>query len=222
MQQNKKTIKTARNVFWVSEEFTLIVKNCFQRFRFFGIWGIVDLRPFHVFFILLIVWIILWNSLQNNYAECRQAFCPPQTKIFLKNCKAFFAFFHVNLGIGNICFDNSMQWMHKHSWTPFPHLIKGAGVGPSKNWVTWGVQNFLLERGDKPKKRKWRGCHFLITNSSIIFTVCGENICTFLIHSGSLQKMLTALPNLVWNTQKSKWTIFLNAKGRCFVVLKRF
>ena len=34
-------------------------------------------------------------------------------------------------------------------------------------------------------------------------------ICTFLIHSCSLQKMLTALFNLVWNTQKSKWTIFL-------------
>ena len=33
-------------------------------------------------------------------------------------------------------------------------------------------------------------------------------IYTFLIHSGSLQKMLTALFNLVWNTQKSKWTIF--------------
>ena len=28
-------------------------------------------------------------------------------------------------------------------------------------------------------------------------------ICTFLIHSGSLQKMLSALFNLVWNTQKS-------------------
>ena len=33
-------------------------------------------------------------------------------------------------------------------------------------------------------------------------------ICTFLIYSGSLQKMLTALFNLVWNTQNSKWTIF--------------
>ena len=32
-------------------------------------------------------------------------------------------------------------------------------------------------------------------------------ICAFLIHSGSLQQMLTALFNLVWNTQKSKWTI---------------
>ena len=28
-------------------------------------------------------------------------------------------------------------------------------------------------------------------------------IYTFLIHSGSLQKMLTALFNLVWNAQKS-------------------
>ena len=47
-------------------------------------------------------------------------------------------------------------------------------------------------------------------------------ICTFLIHSGSLQKMQTALFNLVWNTQKSKWTIFLSAKAKCFLVLKRF
>ena len=47
-------------------------------------------------------------------------------------------------------------------------------------------------------------------------------ICTFLIHSGSLQKMLTALFNLVWNTYKSKWTIFLSDKTRCFLVLKMF
>ena len=33
-------------------------------------------------------------------------------------------------------------------------------------------------------------------------------ISIFLIHSGSLQKMLTALFDLVWSTQKSKWTIF--------------
>ena len=33
-----------------------------------------------------------------------------------------------------------------------PPLLKGV-VGPSKNWVTLGVvQNFLLERGDKPEK----------------------------------------------------------------------
>ena len=44
-------------------------------------------------------------------------------------------------------------------------------------------------------------------------------ICTFLIHSGSLKKMLTALFR---NTQKSIWTIFLSAKAKCFLVLKRF
>ena len=44
-------------------------------------------------------------------------------------------------------------------------------------------------------------------------------ICTFLIHSRSLQKMLTAL---FQNTQKSIWKIFLSAKAKCFLVLKRF
>ena len=47
-------------------------------------------------------------------------------------------------------------------------------------------------------------------------------ICTFLIHFGSLQKMLTALFNLAHDTQKSIWTIFLSAKAKCFLVLKRF
>ena len=42
-------------------------------------------------------------------------------------------------------------------------------------------------------------------------------ICTFLIHSGSLQEMLTALFNLVWHTQKSVWTIFLECQGKVFV-----
>ena len=47
-------------------------------------------------------------------------------------------------------------------------------------------------------------------------------ICTFLIHSGSLQKMLTALFSLVRNTQRSIWRIFLSAKAKFFLVLKRF
>ena len=47
-------------------------------------------------------------------------------------------------------------------------------------------------------------------------------IYTFLNYSGSLQKMLAALFNLVRNTQKSIWTIFLSAKAKCFLVLKRF
>ena len=47
-------------------------------------------------------------------------------------------------------------------------------------------------------------------------------ICTFLIHYGSVQKLLTALIDFVWNTQKSKLTIFLRTQARCFIVLKRF
>ena len=46
-------------------------------------------------------------------------------------------------------------------------------------------------------------------------------ICTFLIHSSSLQKMLTALFNLVWNTQKSIWTIFFECQGKVFLSIKK-
>ena len=46
-------------------------------------------------------------------------------------------------------------------------------------------------------------------------------ICTFLIHSGSLQKMLTALFNLVWNTQKSKWTILFECQGKMFLRIEK-
>ena len=42
-------------------------------------------------------------------------------------------------------------YMYIHSCNPF--LIKGE-VGSSENWVTWGrgLQNFLLERGDRSLK----------------------------------------------------------------------
>ena len=99
-----------------------------------------------------------------------------------------------------------------------------------------------LERGDKPEKVQ---SHLLCVCAetkipSIIFRIFSllsqpckiliqvfivlkpGIICTFLIHSGSVQKMLTAFFNFVWNTQKSKWTIFLSAQARCFFVLKRF
>ena len=46
-------------------------------------------------------------------------------------------------------------------------------------------------------------------------------ICTFLIHSGSLQKMLIALFNLVWNTQKSKWTILFECRGKVFLSIEK-
>ena len=43
----------------------------------------------------------------------------------------------------------------------------------------------------------------------------------FLIHSGSLQKMLTALFNLVRNTQKSIWTIFFECQGKVFLCIEK-
>ena len=46
-------------------------------------------------------------------------------------------------------------------------------------------------------------------------------ICTFPIHSGSLQKMLTALFKLVWNTHKSKWTIFFECQGKVFLSIEK-
>ena len=46
-------------------------------------------------------------------------------------------------------------------------------------------------------------------------------IFTFLIHSGSLQKMLTALFNLVRNTQKSIWIIFLEYQGKVFLRIEK-
>ena len=46
-------------------------------------------------------------------------------------------------------------------------------------------------------------------------------IFTFLIHSVSLQKMLTALFNLVRNTQKSIRTIFLECQGKVFLNIEK-
>ena len=46
-------------------------------------------------------------------------------------------------------------------------------------------------------------------------------ICTFLIHSGSLQEMLTALFNLVRNTQKTIWTIFFECQGKVFLSIEK-
>ena len=46
-------------------------------------------------------------------------------------------------------------------------------------------------------------------------------ICTFLIRSGSLQKMFTALFNLVWNAQKSQWSIFLECQGQMFLSIEK-
>ena len=46
-------------------------------------------------------------------------------------------------------------------------------------------------------------------------------ICIFLIHSGSVQKLLTALFELVYNTQKTTQTNFVSTEARFFLILKR-
>ena len=46
-------------------------------------------------------------------------------------------------------------------------------------------------------------------------------ICTFLIYSGSLQKMLTVLFNLVWKTQKSKLKIPFEYQGKMFLSIEK-
>ena len=45
-------------------------------------------------------------------------------------------------------------------------------------------------------------------------------ICIFMIHSGSVYKMSTALFKLVWNTQKSTWTSFLKYQGKMFLKIE--
>ena len=46
-------------------------------------------------------------------------------------------------------------------------------------------------------------------------------ICIFLILSGSLQKMLTALFNLVRNKQKSIWAIFFECQVKVFLSIEK-
>ena len=59
-----------------------------------------------------------------------------------------------------------------------PHPPIRGGVGTSKNCVPWGVQNFLLERGNKPEKeglmQKQGDCQFFISlQFNLIYCVCG-------------------------------------------------
>ena len=83
--------------------------------------------------------------------------------------------------------------------TPLPYLPKTESLG--------GVTKCFVRKGDKLEKG---GCHFFITlQFNHIYCVCGESkvsfiavlfitfFITFLIHCGSLQKILTALFNLV-------------------------
>ena len=43
----------------------------------------------------------------------------------------------------------------------------------------------------------------------------------FLIHSGSVQKMLTALYKLIWSIQKTTWTNFFEHQGKMFLNIEK-
>ena len=113
-----------------------------------------------------------------------------------------------------------------------------------------GVPNILIERVNKPEKGgggvnvemgELALCHYF-TYSSITFTVWGKSKvssllswpckiliqifillkhCIFLIHSGSLLKMLTALFKLVWNTQKTTPTNFFEGQGKILLNIEK-
>ena len=46
-------------------------------------------------------------------------------------------------------------------------------------------------------------------------------ICTFLVHFGGVQKMLTALFNLVWNTQERRGVSFFVYQGKMFINIEK-
>ena len=50
----------------------------------------------------------------------------------------------------------------------------------------------------------------------------GTHFLSFLIHYGSVQKMLTVLSNFVWILRKINGQFFWSAQARCFLVLKKF
>ena len=55
----------------------------------------------------------------------------------------------------------------------------------------------------------------------VFIVVKPDIICTFLINYGSLQKMLTALFNFVWNIQKSKCAISFECPGKMFLSIEK-
>ena len=42
-----------------------------------------------------------------------------------------------------------------------------------------------------------------------------------LIHHGSVQKMLTAFFNFLWNAQENKWTTFFECPGKIFLSIEK-
>ena len=98
---------------------------------------------------------------------------------------------------------------------------QGGGVGPFENWVTWGqVQNVLLEREDKAVKWGEGGswCKNGGDSDSDPSFFCTKTEYHLYI---SVQKMLTALFNFVWNTQKNEWTFFFECPCKIFLNIEK-
>ena len=124
-----------------------------------------------------------------------------------------------------------------------PLIKRGKGVGLPKIEPLGGCEIFCQKLGINLKRGGWGLSLFLLLYSSVqshvhfrIFSLLSYPckifihvliqvkpgiICTFLNHSGSLQKMLTALFNLVWNSQKSIWTIFFEWQGKVFLSIEK-
>ena len=124
------------------------------------------------------------------------------------------------------CFEQQLTSEHRnHSWNPLP-LLKGGRTFRKMSHLGGGggVRNFLLERGINLITLQFNHIYCMCGESKVsfitfwifslwsypfksliqVFIVLKPGIiCTFLIHSGSVQKKLAALFNLVWNTQKS-------------------
>ena len=86
--------------------------------------------------------------------------------------------------------------------------VWGGGWGSRLLYYILVLQSFELTKQDSHP------------SPSIVLKHC--TICIILIHSDSLQRMLTALFKLVCNTQESTRIIFLNTEAWCFLILKMF
>ena len=89
----------------------------------------------------------------------------------------------------------------------FNHIYCVFGGGSKVPFITFWVFSLFSNP-----------CKILI---QVFIVLKPDIICTFLIYSGSLQKMLTALFNLVSNAQKSKWTIYFECQGKIFLSIEK-
>ena len=105
---------------------------------------------------------------------------------------------------------NYVLYILFYCFTVQPNLLCGESKVP---FITFRIFSLLSQP-----------CKILI---QVFIVLKPDIICTFLIHYaflihyGSLQKMLTALFNFVWNTQKSKWKFLFECPGKMFLSIEK-